>query len=67
MLSTAPYEGLPPTAVTRMGITDLQKNVLVRVVLRQVERTLTDAEPSELRDRIYAAIHQGGAHEWSVP
>jgi phenylalanyl-tRNA synthetase alpha chain len=67
VLSTTPYEGLPPSAVTRMGVTPSQKNVLVRVVLRHLERTLTDAEANELRDRIYAALHQGSAHEWATP
>lgn len=35
-----------------MGMTPGQKNVLVRVVLRRLERTLTDSEANQLRDRI---------------
>jgi phenylalanyl-tRNA synthetase alpha chain len=42
-----------------------QKNVLVRLVLRPLERTLTDAEANGLRDRVYAALHRGGAREWA--
>jgi hypothetical protein len=34
-------------------------------VLRDLERTLTDQEANQLRDRIYAAIHQGAAHQWA--
>lgn len=63
--SETPYDQLPPSAVDRMGMAPGQKNVLVRVVLRHLERTLTDAEANGLRDRIYAALHRGTAHEWS--
>ena len=40
-----------------------KNNLLVRVVLRDLERTLTAAEANLLRDRIYAAIHRGSAHQ----
>lgn len=60
-----PYDQLPTTAVDRMGIRPGQKNVLVRIVLRHLERTLTDPEANALRDRIYAAIHRGTRHEWA--
>jgi phenylalanyl-tRNA synthetase alpha chain len=63
--SETPYADLPPSAVARMGMAAGQKNVLVRVVLRPLERTLTDPEANELRDRIYAALHRGRRHEWS--
>jgi phenylalanyl-tRNA synthetase alpha chain len=38
----------------------------VRVVLRHLDRTLTDEEANRLRDRIYAASHQGIAHQWAA-
>lgn len=60
------YDRLPGSAIERIGMTAGQKNVLVRVVLRHVERTLTDLEANQLRDRIYAAIHQGARHEWAT-
>jgi hypothetical protein len=37
-----------------------------RVVLRHLERTLTDEEANQTRDRIYAALHRGSAHQWAV-
>lgn len=40
-------------------------NLLLRVVLRHPERTLTDAEANALRDRIYAALHEGATHQWA--
>jgi phenylalanyl-tRNA synthetase alpha chain len=40
--------------------------VLVKVVLRHLERTLTDEEANRMRDRIYMALHQGTSHQWSA-
>lgn len=62
-----PYDRLPVTARQRMGMRPGQKNVLVTVVLRHLERTLTDGEANVLRDRIYAALHRGTAGEWAAP
>jgi phenylalanyl-tRNA synthetase alpha chain len=62
-----PYEDLPPSAIARLGMTPGQKNVLVRVVLRHLERTLTDREANQLRDLIYAALHRGSRHQWASP
>jgi phenylalanyl-tRNA synthetase alpha chain len=65
VLSETPYAALPAAAVERIGIQPTQKNLLVRVVLRRVDRTLTDREANELRDRIYAAIHEGARGVWA--
>jgi phenylalanyl-tRNA synthetase alpha chain len=58
------YDRLPAAARERMGVRPGQKNVLVRVVLRHLTRTLTAAEANELRDRVYGGLHEGAAHEW---
>jgi phenylalanyl-tRNA synthetase alpha chain len=63
--SETPYEALPAAAVRRLGIAPAQKNVLLRVVLRALDRTLTHIECNELRDEIYAAVHCGTAWEWA--
>jgi phenylalanyl-tRNA synthetase alpha chain len=65
VLSETRYEQLPKAAIERLGMVRGQKNLLVRVVLRDLDRTLTDAEANELRDRVYAAIHRGTAHQWA--
>ena len=65
VLSETPYEDLPDSAHERMGIRPGQKNVLVRVVLRDLDRTLTATEANVLRDRIYAGLHEGAVHEWA--
>jgi phenylalanyl-tRNA synthetase alpha chain len=65
VVSETPWEALPEAARARIGIGPGQKNLLVRVVLRDLERTLTHDEANALRDAIYAAIHAGRAHQWA--
>jgi phenylalanyl-tRNA synthetase alpha chain len=59
VLSRTPADELPETARERLGIQPGQVNVLLRVVLRPVDRTLTSAEVNDLRDQIYAGLHRG--------
>ena len=59
ILSETSYASLPPRARERLGMTEAQKNVLVRLYLRPLDRTLTDAEVNGLRDHVYEAIHEG--------
>jgi phenylalanyl-tRNA synthetase alpha chain len=66
VLSETPYEALPPAAIQRLGISPGQKNVLLRVVLRALDRSLTHAECNELRDTLYAALHRGKAWQWAA-
>ncbi|MCP2328228.1 phenylalanyl-tRNA synthetase alpha chain [Hamadaea flava] len=65
VVSATPYDELPPSARDRMGLTPGQKNVLLRLILRHPSRTLTAADANLLRDRVYAALHAGSAHEWA--
>lgn len=65
VVSQTGYDALPAAARARIGLAPGQRNLLVRVVLRDLERTLTAAEANELRDRIYAALHRGAAHQWA--
>lgn len=58
LLSETLYEQLPSQAVKRLGIKPDQKNLLVRVVLRSHEKSLTHEEANEARNRIYRAIDQ---------
>jgi phenylalanyl-tRNA synthetase alpha chain len=66
ILSETAITELPATATKRMGAGEGQKNVLLRVVLRALERTLTDEECNKYRDAIYRAVHQGTAWEWTT-
>jgi phenylalanyl-tRNA synthetase alpha chain len=56
---------LPARALERLGARPDQTNLLVRVVLRDLERTLTDEEANEMRDAIYGALHRGTIHQWA--
>jgi phenylalanyl-tRNA synthetase alpha chain len=66
VVSETPGSELPPAAVARIGLQQGQKNVLVRLVLRHPTRTLTADEANRVRDQIYAAVHQGHAHQWAT-
>lgn len=57
------YDDLPESARARLGLTRHQVNALVRIVIRPLVHTLTDAEANELRDRMYSAVHQGPHRE----
>jgi phenylalanyl-tRNA synthetase alpha chain len=66
ILSSTACADLPSAAAERLGARPGQRNLLVRIVLRHLERTLTDDEANALRDRVYAAIHQGARHQWAA-
>jgi phenylalanyl-tRNA synthetase alpha chain len=61
ILSRTGWEELPPVARDRLGMRADQENLLVRVILRHPSRSLPRAEANALRDRIYAALHEGAA------
>ena len=66
VLAETPCSALPPAARERLGIGPGQKNVLLKLVIRDLERTLTSAEANRLRDEVYAALHEGTAHSWAA-
>jgi phenylalanyl-tRNA synthetase alpha chain len=65
VLSETRYLDLAPAARRRLGIAPHQKNVLLRVVIRDLTRTLTTQEANELRDKIYGALHAGSVYAWA--
>ncbi|MBS3941637.1 MAG: hypothetical protein KG028_11825 [Actinobacteria bacterium] len=66
VVSCTPVADLPSVARDRLGAADDQVNVLVRVVLRDLDRTLTAEAANSLRDRIYADLHRGTAWHWAA-
>jgi len=66
VLAETPCSALPSAARKRLGIGPDQKNVLLKLVIRDLERTLTSAEANVLRDEVYAALHEGTAHSWAA-
>jgi phenylalanyl-tRNA synthetase alpha chain len=65
VLEETSWASLPAAARARLGIAQDQKNVLLRIVVRDLARTLTHAEANALRDEIYAAVHEGPVSEWA--
>jgi phenylalanyl-tRNA synthetase alpha chain len=65
VIEETPYARLRPAARKRLRLRRDQKNVLLRIVLRDLSRTLTHAEANELRDAVYAAVHEGVVAEWA--
>jgi phenylalanyl-tRNA synthetase alpha chain len=63
VLSATAYQQLPASAIGRLGAKPGQKNLLVRVVLRDLETTLTNETANALRDRIYRALLQGTEYQ----
>ncbi len=59
VLSETNYEDLPKVAKEKLGIKKEQKNVLVRVTLRHLEKTLTKADANRLYTQIYAQVNHG--------
>ena len=65
VVARTPASALSEVARGRIGLAEDQENVLLRVVLRAVDRTLTHAECNRLRDAVYAAVHEGAAAQWA--
>jgi len=59
ILSETAYNDLPQKIQERLGISSDQKNVLVRITLRHLERTLENKEANQIYDDIYKKINHG--------
>lgn len=58
-LSRTTHEDLPEAARSRLGIGASQVNLLLRIILRPIDRTLTSDEANAIRNKIYLAVHEG--------
>jgi phenylalanyl-tRNA synthetase alpha chain len=65
VLSATAYGQLPAAAIGRLGAKPGQRNLLVRVILRDLDKTLTREAANALRNRIYQALHQGTVYQWA--
>jgi phenylalanyl-tRNA synthetase alpha chain len=66
VLSVTPGDQLSRLARERLGMRADQVNVLLRLTLRALQRTLTTAECNALRDEVYAALHEGEVWTWAL-
>jgi phenylalanyl-tRNA synthetase alpha chain len=66
VLSQTPYADLPQPARDRLGMSPDQKNVLLRLVLRDLERTLSSEDANRIRDKVYGGVHAGSVAQWAT-
>jgi phenylalanyl-tRNA synthetase alpha chain len=59
VLSETSYAELPKKIRERLGCQTLQKNVLVRITLRHLERSITNEEANRIYRQIYKKINKG--------
>lgn len=59
ILERTPFEQLIPIAKERLGATKDQDNVLIRIILRHPDKTLTRKEAAALYAAAYPQLHQG--------
>lgn len=61
ILGETPYDDLLDIARERLGCQPGQKNVLVRITLRHLERSITNDEANEIYDQVYKSVNKGTA------
>lgn len=61
ILSQTAYEDLPEVARKNLGIKLNQKNLLVRITLRHLTKTLTKKEANRIYDQVYRLINKGSS------
>lgn len=66
ILERTPYEKLPPIAREKLGASEGQDNVLVRIVLRHPDKTLTKKEAADLYEMAYPKLHKGTTKGYEV-
>lgn len=59
ILERTSFDKLNPIAKERLGAQENQDNVLVRIILRHPDKTLTKKESAELYSMAYPKLHQG--------
>jgi phenylalanyl-tRNA synthetase alpha chain len=59
VLSETAYQKLPVNIRERLGCDPTQKNVLIRITLRHLERSLTNQEVNQIYSDIYGKINYG--------
>ena len=66
ILERTPYEKLPEVAKERLGMKENQDNVLVRIILRHPDKTLTKKEAADLYEMAYPKLHKGTTKGYEV-
>jgi len=66
ILERTSFDQLHPIAKERLGAKKGQDNILVRIVLRHPDKTLTKKEAANLYSMIYPKLHQGDTKGYEV-
>lgn len=70
VLSQTRYPDLSTSTRRRLGMSPGQFHLLLRLVIRDTERTLTAESAShsanELRDAVFGGLHEGGILTWTA-
>ncbi|KKT91252.1 MAG: hypothetical protein UW92_C0015G0002 [Candidatus Jorgensenbacteria bacterium GW2011_GWA2_45_13] len=66
VLERTPFDKLNPIAKERLGAKEDQDNVLVRIILRHPDKTLTKKESAELYSKAYPKLHKGTTKGYEV-
>ena len=59
ILNETAHKDLPPLVRERLGCDASQKNVLVRITLRHLERSITNNEANQIYEDVYSQINKG--------
>lgn len=59
ILSETYYENLPDIAKKRLGINDNQKNILLRITLRDLTQSIENEVANNIYEKIYKNLHKG--------
>jgi len=66
ILERTSFDKLTPIAKERLGAKEDQDNVLVRIILRHPDKTLTKKQSAELYAMAYPKLHKGGTVGYEV-
>ena len=59
LVNETSYDSLPKVAIDRLGILSNQKNMLIRIIIRDIAHTLSSEEANRIYEEIYQVIHEG--------
>lgn len=59
VLNETKYSDLPEIAKLKLGIKPNQKNILVRITLRDLNRSITNEEANQIYKKIYQQVNEG--------
>lgn len=59
IISETSYSDLPPAAHKRMGMQPGHKNILLRLIIRHIDKSLTDKDANGVRNKVYKLLHEG--------